>query len=159
MMSLGRFRALVGSYGADPLRWPQELRDDAQALLRRSSQARDILETERMLDASIASATGHEDARLARRASSDDALNRLRSGVAARIAASATPAPDRRPAWNLFQIVEQLLTPRLYWAGMAAGGSLAIMAGLLLGATYAATPAPDAVLSMLQPAPIVILAD
>jgi hypothetical protein len=159
MMSLGRFRDLVGSYGADSLRWPQDLRDDAQALLRRSAEAREILEQERMLDASITAAAAQEDARLAQRTGSDEALDRLRSGVAARIAASAAPAPDRRSAWTLFRSLGQLLTPRLYWAGMAAGGTIAIVAGLLIGATYAAAPAPDAVLSMLQPAPIVILAD
>jgi len=42
---------------------------------------------------------------------------------------------------------------------MATGSGFAIMAGLLIGSMYNSAAGPDTVLTMLQPAPIHILAD
>jgi hypothetical protein len=164
MMTLGRFRVLLDSYGADPQRWPQGSRADAQKLLSSSTAARAMREEAERLDAAIAAATAREDATLARLSPPDAALQRLRSRVAARIATEARRPTEQRMAWMLAAGVERLLSPalfssRLQWAGMATAGGFAIVAGLLLGAMYATPPAADSVLSMLQSAPIVILAD
>src|ERR1700761_9328589 len=43
MMTLNRLKALSESYGADLLRWPAEKRRGAEALLRSSGDARQIL--------------------------------------------------------------------------------------------------------------------
>ncbi len=164
MMTLGRFRALLDSYGADPQRWPQASRADAEKLLSGSAAARAMREEAERLDAAIAAATAREDAALARLSPPDEALRRLRSGVAARIATEAERPTERRTAWTFAAVIDRLLSPapfssRLHWAGMATAGGFAIVAGLLLGAMYATPPTADSVLSMLQPAPILILAD
>jgi ABC-type nitrate/sulfonate/bicarbonate transport system permease component len=79
-------------------------------------------------------------------------MARLRSGVEARIAASAERRPSfRRTGWAL------ALHTR--WVGMATGGGFAIAAGLLFGAIYSSDPATDSVLTLLQPAPIHVWAD
>jgi hypothetical protein len=159
MMTLGRFRVLLGSYGADPQRWPQASRADAQKLLSGSAAARAMREEAERLDTAIAAATAREDAALARLSPPDEAVQRLRSRVAARIATEAERPAERRVAWSLVGPIDRLLSSRLHWAGMAAAGSFAIVAGLLLGAMSATPPAADPVQSMLQSAPILILAD
>jgi hypothetical protein len=159
MMALGRFRRLLDSYGADPQRWPQERRVGAQTLLNSLAQARAMLEETERVDAVIAAASAREDAALAQRSPPDAALQRLRSGVAARIATEVKPPAEQRTTWALAARIQRLLSPRLYWATMATGGGIAVAAGLLLGATYAAAPSPNAALSMLQSSPIVFLAD
>jgi hypothetical protein len=79
-------------------------------------------------------------------------MARLRSGVEARIAASAERRPSfRRTGWAL------ALHTR--WVGMATGGGFAIMAGLLIGAMYTSAPVSDSVLTLLQPAPIHVWPD
>lgn len=164
MMTLGRFRLLLDSYGADSQRWPPELRADAQALLSSSAAARTMREKAERLDRVIAAATAREDATLARLSPPDETLQRLRSGVAARIATTANRSTEQSAASALLARIDWLLSmppvsPRLYWVGMAASGGSAIVAGLLLGAMYGMPPAADAALAMLQSAPIHILAD
>jgi hypothetical protein len=159
MMTLGRFRVLLDSYGTDPQRWPKGLRAGAEALLSGSAAARAMRDEAEQLDAAIAVATAREDAALARLSPPDEALRRLRSGVAARIATGAAHPTEEGVAWALVARIDRLLWPRLHWAGMATAGGFAIVAGLLLGAMYATPPTADSVLSMLQSAPILILAD
>lgn len=160
MMTLGRFQSLLDAYGSEPQRWPRELREDAQALLCVSTDARALAEEARVLDAAIAAVSAKEDA--ARLSAPDEALSRLRKHVAARIAALPRAAA-RRPAWRFVSRIDALPWPRLYWVGLATGGAFLVMAGLKLGATYAtshaASPDSDTLLTMLQPAPIEILAD
>lgn len=153
MLTLRRFTALAESYGAELLRWPPEARGEAAALLRSSAAARAILDEARVLDEAIAAAGRREDAALWRPGEQDAALARLRSGVAARIAAS----PRRRPTGRLAGWAPSSAV--LGWIGMAAGGGLVVAAGLFIGALSATAPTPDSVLTILQPAPIHILAD
>jgi len=160
---LERFRALAESYGAALERWPAEARGEAAALLRESAEARAILGEARVLDEAIAAASREGDAVLwAAAGGRDAALARLRSGVEARIAAGArAPARGawrRRWDWVAGWAVSSV---GLRWAGAAAGGGVAVAAGLLIGAMYAAGPATaaDNVFAILQPAPIHILAE
>ena len=46
MLTLQRFQALLGIYGADFRRWPEEARGAAEALLSISAEARALLEEE-----------------------------------------------------------------------------------------------------------------
>jgi hypothetical protein len=162
MLTLRRFTAMADSYGADLQRWPDELRGEAEALLQVSAMARAHLEAALTLDRIIDAASADEDVRLWPAGEEGAALARLRSGVAARIAA----VPLRRPTSRRFQWALAIRErwrpgPELRWIGMATGGGFAIMAGLLLGSLYTTAPTSDTALSMLQPAPIhsLILAD
>jgi hypothetical protein len=160
MLTLARFTTLAESYGGDLRRWPEELRAGAEALLPTSPEARRLLAEARTLDAAIAAAQGQEDDELWQPGEEAAALARLRAGVGARIAATeARPAARRSVPRGWFA----RLPVNLGWVGMATGGSFAVVAGLLIGATYATTPALSPaqgnVLAMLQPAPIAILAD
>jgi hypothetical protein len=155
MLTLRRFRAMADSYGADLRRWPEEVREEARALLNASPEARALLGAAQALDDVIEGASRHETAARRERGGPDAALARLRSRVAARIAASA----DLRSGWALPQAPGAAPSRRLRWAGIAAGSGLAIVAGLLIGALSAPAPASDTLLPMLQPAPIHFLAD
>lgn len=65
-MTLDEFRHLLEAYGADPVRWPEDRRPAARALIAESAAAREALESEaafdRMLGAAMAgrSAAGSE---------------------------------------------------------------------------------------------------
>ena len=160
MLTLGRFKALADSYGADLRRWPDEARGEARALLNVSAEARALLDEALALDEAIDAASAGEDAVLWQPGGEDAALARLRSGVAARIAASTRRGAARqRFAGVPARGGDGALALYLRWAGMATGGGLAIMAGLLIGVMYASAPAPDGVLTLLEPAPLQILAD
>lgn len=160
MVTLRRFRAMVDSYGADSRHWPEAVRDEALTLLGVSAQARAILNEARTLDAAIAAASAHETARLWQPGEQDAALARLQSGVAVRIAATSEGRPAKRPfGWLLPQLGFGASSLSLRWAGMATASGFVITAGLLLGAMYTATPAPDTVLTLLQPETIHLLAD
>lgn len=152
MMTLRRFRAMADIYGADLRRWPEEVRGEAEALVTVSLQARTFLDEARRLDDAIEAASAHEDAVLWRPGEQDAALARLRSGVEARIAASARRLPAAGGGRGILSL-------RLRWLGMATGGGFAVMAGLLIGALYVSAPEPEGVLMLLQPAPIQVLAD
>jgi hypothetical protein len=152
MLTLGRFKALAESYGVDLRRWPEELRGAAQALLATSAEARACLDKARVLDEAIAAASRREEALRWPPGEADAALARLRSAVEARIA----PRPARPGAgWS----GTRRPLSRLRWAGMATGGSLAILAGLFIGLMYGPAPAADNVLTLLDPAPIQVLTD
>ena len=64
-----------------------------------------------------------------------------------------------RPGWALAAGGHWARVLHLRWIGMATGGGFAILAGLLIGAMYASEPAPDVLLTMLQPTPIDIVAN
>jgi hypothetical protein len=158
MLTLGRFRALADSYGADLRSWPEEMRGEAELLARASAEARAVLDEAQTLDEAIAAASAHEDALLWLPGEQDAALARLRAGVGARIAASSLRR-RARGLWALAGGDAWATAAQLRWLGMATGGGVAIMAGLLIGALYASAPAPDNVLTLLEPSPIHILAD
>jgi hypothetical protein len=153
MLTLGRFRKLADSYGGDLQRWPQDVRGEAQALLAASPQARVCLDEAQALDDAIAAASASRDV-VARRLSEDGAaLARLQSGVMARIGA---PTPWRRlTCWSFMRAwsgrANEFASAHLVWAGMTTAGSLAVIAGFLIGALSMSAPASDVVLGMLQP--------
>lgn len=158
MLSLRRFKSLVDSYGADPRRWPSEVRDDAQALLEVSADARGLLGQARRLDKALAASSRHhaEEWQIREQA----ALARLQSSVEARIAPAEQRSTDRGSNWTIAAI-RRTLVPNLPWVGVATAGSVAVAAGLVIGGLYtsALPPASDALLSMLEPAPIHFLAE
>jgi hypothetical protein len=159
MLTLRRFRAMAGSYGADLQRWPEAERGAAQALLNASPRARELVNEELMLDEALEAASAREDAAHWPPGEQNAALARLRSGVVARIGSSI----GRRPAIGRFGSLlggggQWAFSPYLRWAGIATCSGFAITAGLLIGATYVSSPASDTVLMMLQPVPIQLLA-
>lgn len=159
MMTLGRFRSLLDAYGAESQRWPGELREDARALLRVSTEARALAEEARVLDAAIATASAEDDASWP--SDADEVLGRLRMRVAARIAELPRPL-ERRPAWRFGVRLDALPWPRRYWVALATAGTFLVIAGFGLGAyatAHVVSPDSDALLTMLQPAPTEILAD
>ncbi len=159
MLTLKQFTAMLDSYGADPRRWPANMRVEAQALLDRSDEARRSLADARCLDEGIISASAREEAELWQPGDQDAALARLRSGVAARIASTSYQRSGRRSAWTLFEDMQWVFSPRLAWVGVGASSSLAVVAGLLIGAAFGAPSTSDNLMTMLQPDPIQILAD
>lgn len=54
--ALARFEALLDAYGAEPRRWPVDRRAEAEALLRRSPEARALRDTAARLDMVLDSA-------------------------------------------------------------------------------------------------------
>jgi len=151
---------MTASYGADLQRWPDEVRGEAQALLNVSPQARALLDEARTLADAIAAASAREDAAHWRLGEQAAALARVRSGVEARIASSTgRRRASRRSGWAPAGEGHWAPSLHLRWVGMATGSGFAIMAGLLIGSMYNSAAGPDTVLTMLQPAPIHILAD
>jgi hypothetical protein len=157
LMTLGRFRALADSYGADLQRWPEDEREAAWALLRNSPEAHALLGDASALDKAFAAASAREQAMLWEPDGPDAALARLRSGVAARLTASAVPRRRWWPGWR--PAAWETWVARVGVVSVAASGALAIAAGLLIGTIYDTRPAPNNLLTMLQPAPIHLLQD
>jgi hypothetical protein len=159
MLTLGRFRSMTESYGADLDRWPEQARADARALLSVSAEARTMLEGVRALDDLIETTHVQEDGLLWQPGEQDAALVRLRAGVAARIAALPARPPratDRMRAW----LRGGAAPARLRWLGLATGGACAIICGLLIGGRYESAPTSPGVLNqMLRPAVLEILPD
>lgn len=60
VMTLEDFEALVGTYGADPARWPAGEREDAQSFLMQSDEAQGVLAEALMLDQLLDQAPGGE---------------------------------------------------------------------------------------------------
>jgi hypothetical protein len=83
MMSVARFLELLDAHGADPARWPEPWREEANALLASSAQARAKLVQASKLDALI----------LRHCAPPDDALDAQAMRVLARLEA---PLPPQR---------------------------------------------------------------
>ena len=158
MLTLGRFRSMTESYGADLDRWPEQARADARALLSVSAEARAMLKEVRVLDDLIETTHAREDGLLWQPGEQDAALERLRAGVAARIAALPVRprATDRLRAW----FRGEAAPIRLRWLGLATGGVCAIICGLLIGGRYEPVPTSPGVLSqLLRPPALEILPD
>jgi hypothetical protein len=129
---LPRFKKLVAVYGAKPARWPSDLREEAQALLQVSREARAVLAAARHTDEVIEAALRRED-------TEGDALVRLRSGVARRIAAE----PDRKLSGRSTQVG----WTRFNWGiGGVALGALAVIVGVAVGWWYLPMTAPESLL-------------
>lgn len=158
MLTLGRFRSMTESYGADLERWPQQARADARALLSVSEQARGLLEEARALDVLIETTRAQADGLLWQPGEQDAALERLRTGVASRIAA-LPPHPrarDRLLEWFRGEVAPA----RLRWLGLVTGGVCAIICGLLVGGRLGpASTSPGVLNQMLRPAVLEILPD
>jgi hypothetical protein len=158
MLTLGRFRSMTESYGADLARWPEQARADARALLSVSAEARAMLEGARALDDLIEATHAQEEGLLWKPDEQDVALERLRTGVAARIAALPVRprVTNRLRAWFRSEVAPV----RLRWLGLATGGACAIICGLLIGGRYESNPTSPGVLNqMLRPAVLEILPD
>lgn len=112
-MMIWRFRRLIEAHGGDPEHWPAERRAAAEALLRQSRRARDLLDEARQLDAAL-------DADV--RPGGDERL-------AALIVARATALPQERLGAAPIAIGWSL--PRLWpqAAGLAAAGVLGFVVG------------------------------
>lgn len=109
-MELIRLKEIIEAYGAEPARWPADERAPAQALLRRSAEARGLQDDARRLDRALDLMPGISAS----------------PGLAGRIL-GATPAS--RGAWALWRIVWPFERP---WRPVAAWASAAAF-GLLLG--------------------------
>ena len=152
MLTLKRFKTMTDSYGADLLRWPEQERAAAQTFLEGSTEARALLADARMLDEALARARQSAAHRLNRH--EDAALARLRSGVAARIAAAGGRSRVSLLERALSITTRGALSTPSGWAGLATAGGLAVVAGLVIGSLYTPPGASDALLTLLQPAPI-----
>ena len=158
MLTLGRFRSMTESYGADLARWPEQARADARALLSVSADARALLEEARALDDLIGTTHEQEEGLLWRPGEQEAALERVRAGVASRI---ATLPVRRRVTDRLREWLGGEAAPaRLRWAGLVAGGACAVIAGLMVGGQYESAPTgPGALNQMLRPAVLEFLPD
>ena len=66
----------------------------------------------------------------------------------------------RRPfAGLLARVREAVLLPDLRRAGVMAAGGIALIAGLWVGGMHTTTPAAGTMLTLLQPAPLSVLAE
>jgi hypothetical protein len=158
-MTLRRFGWLADSYGADLQRWPKEERAAAAALLAVSPQARQQLAEALALDGALEAVAIQADAPLWSDGDPDAALARLRSSVGARIAQAHERVAGRRSGWGPANWAHLVVSMRLGWPGLAAGGGLAVVIGLLIGSVDVSRPMPVNLISMLQPSPIQILSD
>lgn len=157
MLTLKRFKALMDSYGAQPQRWPDSVRADAEALLRVSPQAQQLLADAGELDAALDAAREDENTVRWPPGAEAAALGRLRAGVAARLAGAAGRSHGWFRGW-LLPVAQWSTSARL--AGMATVGGLIIGIGLLLGSMDDARSASQVdVLAMLQPDPLPFQAD
>jgi hypothetical protein len=162
MLTLTRFKALTDSYGAAPDRWPESVRADAEALLRASPEARQLLAEARALDEAIDAASEGENAVSWPPGEEAAALARLRAGVAAHVARAA----GRQTAAHRLRWLRGWVLPVAQWSSsarrvaMAAAGGVIIAVGLLLGSMDVARPPSQVdVLAMLQPDPLPFLAE
>ena len=144
MLTLKRFAALAASYGADLYRWPEDIQDEAKALLAESAEARAAFAEARALDRALSGASGREENAYWQEA----ALARVRLGVEAEIAGMAGHA-HMRGQWRFID---------LRWLGIAAGSGFAVAAGLMIGILDMPASAPDIMQMMFQPS-IDILAE
>jgi len=160
MMTLKQFRLLIDSYGGRPERWPQDLRGNAEALLAQSPEARAILAEAADLDDMIHAASIATDKMLWQEGTQDAALARLRANVSAQIAGQSFRRPTLSERMNQLLYRMRIDSEASFgWLKMA-GGGIAIVAGLIIGASYNVQQRPDDTLSaMLMSAPITILVD
>jgi len=157
MMTLKRFRKLADSYGADLRRWPERLRPEARRLVESSAQAREIIGRAGELDDAIIAAGAARSDSVWSGDGPEDALPRLRNGVAARIRSAA---PATAIAAGGIPIRTARNAPRrVGWISLATAASVAILAGLVLGIRYSPAAPQQDLLALLQPAPVQLLSD
>lgn len=162
MLTLNQFKAMADSYGADLRRWPEEVRTEAEALLDDaavSARARAILADAWILDEAIAAASALETTTAWHPGESDAALARLRAGVTARIESATGRQRTGLIERVLAATGREAVSRHFGWAGMATSAGLAVLAGILIGSMYSPAATPDTLLSVLQPAPIQVLAE
>jgi hypothetical protein len=117
-----------------------------------------MLEEADALDDLIETTHAREESLLWKPGEQDAALERLRSGVAARIAALPV-RPHATNRWGEW-FRGEVAPVRLRWLGLATGGACAIICGLLIGGRYESAPtAPGVLNQMLRPAVLEILPD
>lgn len=171
MSSIDRLRNLLLCYGGDPSRWPQNERDPALALISRDGEAARLLAEARALDralddmpdagdrigavrTSIMAALAKADtAQAAPTATLPPSDRRLRSGPASRPARSRAARSAGRPARSGRDAALPTAPARPLWKRTAAWASAAAMAaslliGIYIGATGAANPAIQGVLTI-----------
>lgn len=121
-MGMAAFQALLEQYGAEPRRWPDDLRGPAQALLSNSLQARAEQQRAAMLDAMLD--------RLDAPVISDERVARVVAG-----ALSDLPVPGlaRRRVSFMQRVGDMLGGWRQVWP-RAAGLAACTAAGILVGA-------------------------
>jgi hypothetical protein len=159
-MKMTRFQALVLSYGAQLQRWPDSERSEAEALLAVSAQARRIVDEALVLDKALEYASDKWTSEGWQAEEQDAALANLRSVVASRIArppyarqVRAQPETSTLQGWVL--LARAL---RHGGWGLATSGALAVAIGIFVGWMQAPQPEPVNVISMLESAPIRMLA-
>jgi len=160
MMTLKRFGVLAESYGGQLWRWPEDSRNDAEALLNSSAEARRILDQARMVDETIGAAARPDSTPAAADTGDAAALARLRSAVAMRL--EATPSRRRRERfldWLASAISTEAFGSNGRWVGVAACGAVVVVAGVMTGLLYEPAKTPTNVLSILQPEPMQIFSD
>jgi hypothetical protein len=159
MLTLERFESLADSYGGNLESWPAETRQDARALSSASAAAQAILARARALDDAVAAAADLERSRAWPDDEAAAALARLRSRVAVRIA-TYEPVRERRWLRRWAPAVSALLNSlQAGWAGLLAGGVLAVASGLAIGLLYTSGPPSADVLFLLEPNPLPIFSD
>jgi hypothetical protein len=114
-MMIWRFRRLIAAYGADPARWPPGRRGRAEALLARSTAARDLLAEAQAFDSLLTTDV------------KPLADERLTAAIIARtigVAQERAPAPARAIAldWSLSRLWPQAV-------GLAAAAVLGFVIG------------------------------
>ena len=114
-MTLRRLRRLVAAYGANPARWPANQRTEAERLIATSAEAREILEDAQAVDAALARAAVPIDALT---------LDRLRDGIARRVARLPAASDSRPTAW-----LGGLLGTPLRWGTLVAAAVVGIWIG------------------------------
>lgn len=158
MITLRRFKKLADSYGGDLRRWPEGLRAPARALLERSADARRVFARAVDVDDAVAAAVAARNTRTWTAGSADAALERLRSGVAARIRSTAVRRSGSS-AWIGASPSRAIPFRRAGWVGLATAASIAVISGLALGILYSPASPSQSLFSLLQPAPLQLLAD
>lgn len=121
-MGMAAFQALLEQYGAEPRRWPDDLRAPAQALLAGSLQARAEQQRAALLDALLD--------RLDAPAISNERVARV---VAGALADLPVPGLGRRRVPFMQRVLDMLGGWRQVWP-RAAGLAACTAAGILVGA-------------------------
>jgi hypothetical protein len=155
MMTVNRLQTLSDSYGADLLRWPAEERRGAEALLRSSDDARQILANAAETDALLDAMSRAEQATWSAPGEAA-ALARLRAGIAGHIARENLARGPRRRWRGLLTLNGGVLAVQanLGWLSLATSGGIAVAGGFLIGVISAPSGLSEGVLNLLPTAPL-----
>jgi len=150
MLTFKRFVELAESYGADLQRWPKEPRAAAEALLAVSPEARRLLIDARSVDEAI---EAHDNRVTPTDEEQRAAVARIRYGVKRELASASICARSEPSVGWISRWLDVGIPGNLRWSAVGGGIAVAVVVGLLIGWTEP-TPAPKALLTMLQPAPM-----